>query len=71
MPPGPARRAGTALGIGDTGLAVWSITKWPALVLLVTIMIALLYWAAPNAKGRGFRWVTPGCYAEDRRRMTH
>lgn len=23
-------------------------------------MIAVLYWAAPNAKGRGFKWVTPG-----------
>ncbi|MFF4298731.1 YihY/virulence factor BrkB family protein [Streptomyces vinaceus] len=57
---GIARRAGTALGIGDSVLTVWSIAKWPVLVLLVTIMIALLYWAAPNAKGRGFRWVTPG-----------
>ncbi|MEU9081320.1 YihY/virulence factor BrkB family protein [Streptomyces sp. NPDC048357] len=57
---GLARRAGTALGIGDSALTVWSIAKWPVLVLLVTIMIALLYWAAPNAKGRGFRWVTPG-----------
>ncbi|MFI1279823.1 YihY/virulence factor BrkB family protein [Streptomyces sp. NPDC020858] len=55
-----ARRAGTALGVGDSALTVWSIAKWPVLVLLVTIMIALLYWAAPNAKGRGFRWVTPG-----------
>ncbi|OEJ35068.1 YihY/virulence factor BrkB family protein [Streptomyces subrutilus] len=57
---GLARRAGTALGIGDSALTVWSIAKWPVLVLLVTMMIALLYWAAPNAKGRGFRWVTPG-----------
>ncbi|MBT2467715.1 YihY/virulence factor BrkB family protein [Streptomyces sp. ISL-66] len=57
---GLARRAGSALGIGDSALTVWSIAKWPALVLLVTVMIALLYWAAPNAKGRGFRWVTPG-----------
>lgn len=55
-----AQRAGTALGIGDTAMTVWSIAKWPVLVLLVTTMIALLYWAAPNAKGRGFRWVTPG-----------
>ncbi|MFD8026810.1 YihY/virulence factor BrkB family protein [Streptomyces lavendulae] len=55
-----ARQAGTALGFGDTALAVWSIAKWPVLVLLVTIMIAILYWAAPNAKGRGFSWVTPG-----------
>ncbi|MFF4317745.1 YihY/virulence factor BrkB family protein [Streptomyces sp. NPDC001568] len=59
---GLARRAGSALGIGDTALTVWSIAKWPVLVLLVTIMIALLYWAAPNAKGRGFRWVTPGSF---------
>ncbi|MFE2323794.1 YihY/virulence factor BrkB family protein [Streptomyces sp. NPDC059385] len=55
-----ARQAGTALGMGDTALTVWSIAKWPVLVLLVTIMIAVLYWAAPNAKGRGFKWVTPG-----------
>ncbi|MFE5811317.1 YihY/virulence factor BrkB family protein [Streptomyces sp. NPDC056491] len=59
---GLARRAGEALGVGDSGLAVWSIAKWPVLVLLVTIMIALLYWAAPNAKGRGFAWVTPGSF---------
>lgn len=25
-------------------------------------MIAILYWAAPNAKGRGFKWVTPGSF---------
>ncbi|MGW6685434.1 YihY/virulence factor BrkB family protein [Streptomyces sp. NPDC054961] len=59
---GLARRAGSALGIGDSALTVWSIAKWPVLVLLVTIMIALLYWAAPNAKGRGFAWVTPGSF---------
>ncbi|WSK25700.1 YihY/virulence factor BrkB family protein [Streptomyces sp. NBC_01298] len=57
-----ARQAGAALGIGDTALTVWSIAKWPVLVLLVTIMIAILYWAAPNAKGRGFTWVTPGSF---------
>ncbi|MEV4190472.1 YihY/virulence factor BrkB family protein [Streptomyces toxytricini] len=59
---GLARQAGAALGIGDSALTVWSIAKWPVLVLLVTIMIALLYWAAPNAKGRGFKWVTPGSF---------
>ncbi|MGW1208650.1 YihY/virulence factor BrkB family protein [Streptomyces sp. NPDC002499] len=57
---GLARQAGSLLGIGDTALTVWSIAKWPALVVLVTIVIAILYWAAPNVKGRGFRWVTPG-----------
>ncbi|WP_237519214.1 YihY/virulence factor BrkB family protein, partial [Streptomyces sp. SID5910] len=55
-----ARQAGTALGVGDTALTVWSIAKWPVLVLLVTIMIAVLYWATPNARVRGFKWITPG-----------
>ncbi|WP_328859613.1 YihY/virulence factor BrkB family protein [Streptomyces sp. NBC_00306] len=59
---GIARQVGSALGIGDTALTVWSIAKWPVLVLLVTIMIAILYWASPNAKGRGFKWVTPGSF---------
>ncbi|MFI7405491.1 YihY/virulence factor BrkB family protein [Streptomyces sp. NPDC049541] len=57
---GLARQTGQALGIGDTALTVWSIAKWPVLVLLVTVMIAILYWATPNAKVKGFRWITPG-----------
>ncbi|MGW7257512.1 YihY/virulence factor BrkB family protein [Streptomyces sp. NPDC054834] len=57
---GIARQAGGALGIGDSALRAWSIAKWPVLVVLVMVMIALLYWAAPNVKGRGFRWITPG-----------
>ncbi|MFF3457427.1 YihY/virulence factor BrkB family protein [Streptomyces sp. NPDC002730] len=59
---GLAREVGTALGIGGTALTVWSIAKWPVLVVLVTIMIAILYWASPNAKGRGFKWITPGSF---------
>ncbi|MEU6146179.1 YihY/virulence factor BrkB family protein [Streptomyces sp. NPDC047081] len=57
---GLARHAGQALGIGDTALTVWAIAKWPVLVLLVTVMLAILYWATPNAKVKGFRWITPG-----------
>ncbi|MFJ8595171.1 YihY/virulence factor BrkB family protein [Streptomyces sp. NPDC093598] len=57
-----AHQAGTALGMGDTALTVWSIAKWPVLVVLITIMIALLYWASPNAEVKGFRWITPGSF---------
>jgi membrane protein len=57
-----ARQAGQALGVGDTALTVWSIAKWPVLVVLVVLMIAILYWASPNAKVKGFRWVTPGSF---------
>ncbi|MEU9139979.1 YihY/virulence factor BrkB family protein [Streptomyces sp. NPDC048404] len=59
---GIARQVGTALGIGDTALTVWSIAKWPVLVVLVTVMIAILYWASPNAKVKGFKWITPGSF---------
>ncbi|MBW8794247.1 MAG: YihY/virulence factor BrkB family protein [Streptomyces sp.] len=59
---GIAHQAGAALGIGDSALTVWSIAKWPVLVLLVALMIAVLYWASPNAKVRGFRWITPGSF---------
>ncbi|MGW0710025.1 YihY/virulence factor BrkB family protein [Streptomyces sp. NPDC002643] len=57
-----AREIGSTLGIGDTALTVWSIAKWPLLALLVTLMIAILYWATPNARVRGFRWITPGSF---------
>ncbi|MFI5855599.1 YihY/virulence factor BrkB family protein [Streptomyces parvulus] len=55
-----AQQAGTALGIGDTALTVWSFAKWPVLVLLVVFMIAILYWATPNARVKGFKWVSLG-----------
>lgn len=57
-----AKRAGDVLGLGDEVLSVWSVAKWPVLVLLVVLMIALLFWAAPNVRGRGFRWVSPGSF---------
>ncbi|GGS72026.1 hypothetical protein GCM10010156_33560 [Planobispora rosea] len=57
---GLADRAGQVLGVGHTGLAVWNIAKWPVLVIAVMLMLALLYWAAPNVAHPGFRWVTPG-----------
>jgi YihY family inner membrane protein len=59
---GLAQEIGNVLGVGDTALTVWSIAKWPVLVVLVTTMIAILYWATPNARVRGFRWITPGSF---------
>ncbi|MBB5782681.1 YihY/virulence factor BrkB family protein [Nonomuraea jabiensis] len=55
-----AGQAGRLLGIGQSALAVWGIVKWPALVVIVTLVLALLYWAAPNVVQPGFRWITPG-----------
>ncbi|MFD3452827.1 YihY/virulence factor BrkB family protein [Streptomyces sp. NPDC058691] len=54
-----ARKAGQILGLGDTAVTAWNIGKWPVLLILFMLVLALLYWAAPNVK-RGFRWVSPG-----------
>ena len=41
-------------------MTVWDIAKWPMLLVIVSFMFALLYWASPNAKQPGFQWVSPG-----------
>lgn len=55
-----ADRAGQMLGIGATGVLVWNIAKWPVIAALVSLVFALLYWASPNVKHPGFRWLSPG-----------
>jgi membrane protein len=55
-----ADRTGHALGLGSTALTVWSIVKWPVLIIIVSLMLAILYYAAPNVKQPGVQWVSPG-----------
>jgi membrane protein len=57
---GLAGKVGELLGVGDTVVTIWDIAKWPVLIVLVSFMFALLYWAAPNVKQPGFRWISPG-----------
>jgi membrane protein len=58
---GPVTDAiGNALGLGSTATTVWDIAKWPVMVLLVAVMVAVLYYAAPNVRIRGFKFVTVG-----------
>jgi membrane protein len=57
---GLAEEVGNLLGLGDAAVTAWGIAKWPVLLLLVSLMFAVLYWAAPNVKQPGFRWISPG-----------
>ncbi len=58
---GPVAHAvGDVVGLGDTTVLVWNIVKWPVLVLIVAVLLAVLYWAAPNARQGGIRWLSPG-----------
>ena len=49
-----------AAGIGDTPLAIWNIAKWPVVAGFFALLLAFLNYTTPNAKLRGYRWVTPG-----------
>jgi membrane protein len=55
-----AEQVGKLFGLESTAVDVWNIAKWPVLLLIVSFMFAFLYWAAPNAKQPGFKWVSPG-----------
>src|SRR3954454_8466701 len=58
---GPVASAiGSAVGLGDTAVTAWNIAKWPVMLVVVMLMLAILYWSSPNAKPAGFRWVSPG-----------
>jgi membrane protein len=55
-----AEQLGALLHISTATVTAWNIAKWPVLAVLVSLMFAILYWAAPNVRHGGFRWVTPG-----------
>ena len=55
-----AQVVGEKIGLGGVAVTVWNVAKWPVLVVLVSLMFAILYWASPNAKTGGFRWISPG-----------
>jgi membrane protein len=48
------------IGLSSTAVDVWNIAKWPVLAFAFVLMLAILYYASPNVRLRGFRWVTPG-----------
>jgi membrane protein len=55
-----AQKVGDVVGLGDTTVTVWNIAKWPVIALVVSQVIAFLYWIAPNVKQPGYRWISPG-----------
>ncbi|MGC4815209.1 YihY/virulence factor BrkB family protein [Micromonospora sp. DT228] len=55
-----AEAVGDVVGLGSAAVTVWDVAKWPVLLILVSLMFAILYWASPNARHGGFRWVSPG-----------
>jgi membrane protein len=56
---GLAQKVGNMLGVGSVVVTVWDIAKWPVLLIIIGLILAILFWASPNAK-HGFQWVSPG-----------
>jgi membrane protein len=48
------------IGISGTAVSIWNYAKWLLIALLFVLMIGLIYYASPNVKQRGFKWITPG-----------
>jgi membrane protein len=58
---GPVAEAvGEQIGLGSTAILVWDIAKWPVLLGIVVLIVAVLYYATPNVKQPTFRWVSVG-----------
>jgi membrane protein len=55
-----AEAVGRVVGLSDTVVTVWSVAKWPVLLVLVVFMISLLYFLAPNVRQPKFRWISAG-----------
>jgi membrane protein len=55
-----ADRVGKLVGIGGAAVTAWDIAKWPVLILVVSFMFTILYYASPNVRHPGLRWLTPG-----------
>ncbi|HEV7847857.1 MAG TPA: YihY/virulence factor BrkB family protein [Mycetocola sp.] len=58
---GPIAEAiGGAIGLGEVAVTVWNIAKWPVIVALAIVMVAVLYYGTPNVKQPKFKWMTLG-----------
>jgi len=55
-----ADKVGKLIGIGSVAVTVLDIAKWPVLILVVSVMFSILYYASPNVRQPSLRWVTPG-----------
>jgi membrane protein len=58
---GPVAEAvGGLIGLSGVFLTIWDIAKWPVMVGLIIVIIAVLYYATPNVKQPKFKWMSLG-----------
>ncbi|MFJ5239978.1 YihY/virulence factor BrkB family protein [Pseudomonas neuropathica] len=47
------------VGLEDFIVTVWTIARWPVIVILMMVAVALIYYVMPDVK-QEFRFITPG-----------
>ncbi|MBT2502609.1 YihY/virulence factor BrkB family protein [Curtobacterium sp. ISL-83] len=55
-----ARTFGDQIGLGQAAATVLSIVQWPILLVIAVVVVAVLYYWAPNVKQPNFKWVSGG-----------
>lgn len=55
-----AFQIGETIGLGSTAVWIWQIAKWPVMLVVFGLIVALLYRATPNLDHRRFRFMSPG-----------
>jgi len=57
-----ADSVGDKLGVAQSTVDSWEIAKWPALAIVVVVVVALLFHATPNVKVGRIRLLSPGAF---------
>lgn len=62
MTGGLAEQINHRLGLPDSTLSVWTYAKWPLMLVVVAILVAVLYYATPNVQQPKFQWMSVGAF---------
>jgi membrane protein len=55
-----AKAVGGAIGASAFAQTAWNIARWPMILVLVVLAVAVLYHSSPNVRQPSFRWLSIG-----------
>ena len=55
-----AKTVGGVIGASQFALTAWNVARWPVILILVVLAVAVLYHSSPNVRQPSFRWLGIG-----------